>query len=62
MAMTLPDIRMAIGETSDGTKHLVVNLSGEFETGEEVVEFLRKSGEQLLEQGHVNGQSSNGSD
>lgn len=62
MEMTLPDIQMAVGETSDGTKHLVVNLSGEFETGEEVVEFLRKSGEQLLERGQVDGHSSNGAD
>lgn len=62
MEMTLPDIRMAVAEDPDGKKHLVVNLSGEFETGEEVAAFLRKSGEQLLERGQVDGHSSNGSD
>ena len=62
MEMTLPDIRMAVAEDPDGKKHLVVNLSGEFETGEEVAAFLRKSGEQLLEKSHIDSRSSNGSD
>ena len=62
MEMTLPDIRMAVAEGPDGKKHLVINLSGEFETGEEVAAFFRKSGEQLMERGDLDGRSSNGVD
>lgn len=62
MKMALPDIRMAVGEARDGKKHIVVNLSGEFQTDEEVVAFLRKSGEQLMERSYIVENSANGGD
>ena len=63
-SMTNPpkDIRYAVGEAPDGRKHLVINLSGEFPTSEDVAAFLRESGEYLIEQADLFGDSSDDGD
>lgn len=43
-----PHFRMAIEETPSGTKNVVMSISGEFWTREEMRAFMREYGQELI--------------